>query len=217
MSDNAELKASVREAAGKGSARKLRREGMVPAVIYGDKKAPLPIAVPYKESFLRLHAGGFMTTVLTLDVDGEKHRVIPKDYQLSPVRDFLEHVDFLRVSKNTKVTVDIPVHFLNEDICPGIKSGGALNIVRHTVEVLCRADAIPESIDIDLSSLQMGDGIHISFVTLPDGVEPTIRDRDFTIATIASPAGFSDKTDEEEAEEAAAAEAEDDESESTEE
>ena len=196
MINEAELKASARERVGKGSARQLRREGMVPAVIYGDKKAPLPIAIPYKESFMRLHAGGFLTSILTLDVDGEKHRVIPKDYQLHPVRDFLEHVDFLRISRNTTVTVDIPVAFLNEDTCPGLRAGGALNVVRHTIEVVCRADAIPESIEVDLGPLEMGDGVHISAVNLPDGVEPTIRDRDFTIATIASPAGYSDTAEE---------------------
>lgn len=200
MSDSVELKASVRDRVGKGSARKLRREGLVPAVIYGDKKPPLPVAIPYKESFTRLHAGGFMTSVFTLDIDGEKHRVIPKDYQLSPVRDFLEHVDFLRVSKNTTVTVDIPVVFLNEEICPGLKSGGALNIVRYTVEVNCRADAIPENFEVDLAAVEMGESVHISAVTLPDGVEPTIRDRDFTIATIASPAGVSEEVEGEEVE-----------------
>lgn len=200
MSDSVELKASVRDRVGKGSARKLRREGLVPAVIYGDKKPPLPVAIPYKESFARLHAGGFMTSVFTLDIDGEKHRVIPKDYQLSPVRDFLEHVDFLRVSKNTTVTVDIPVVFLNEEICPGLKSGGALNIVRYTVEVNCRADAIPENFEVDLAAVEMGESVHISAVTLPDGVEPTIRDRDFTIATIASPAGVTEEVEGEEVE-----------------
>ena len=210
MSDTLELKASVRDRVGKGSARKLRREGLIPAVIYGDKKPPLAIAIPYKESFLRLHAGGFMTSVFTVEVDGKKHQVIPKDYQLDPVRDFLEHVDFLRVSKNTTVTVDIPVIFLNEETCPGLKSGGALNIVRYTVEVLCRADAIPDNFEVDLATVEMGDSVHISAVTLPDGVEPTIRDRDFTIATIASPAGVTEEaeTDEADEDEAEAPEAE---------
>ncbi|MEM1045821.1 MAG: 50S ribosomal protein L25/general stress protein Ctc [Pseudomonadota bacterium] len=198
MSESAELTASVRERVGKGSARALRREGKVPAVIYGDKKPPLPIAIPYKEAFMRLHAGGFLTSIMTLDVDGEKHRVIPKDYQLDPVRDFLEHVDFLRVSRNTTVTVDIPVNFLNEDTCPGLKAGGALNIVRYTVEVVCRADSIPDSIEVDLGEMNIGDSAHISAVTLPEGVEPTIRDRDFTIATIASPAGYSDSAEDDE-------------------
>ena len=207
MSDTLELKASLRDRVGKGSARKLRREGMVPAVIYGDKKAPVPIAIPYKESFLRLHAGGFLTSIFTIDVDGQKHRVIPKDYQLDPVRDFLEHVDFLRVGKNTTVTLDIPVVFLNEETCPGLKAGGALNIVRYTVEVHCRADAIPENFEVDLGELELGDSVHISAVTLPEGVEPTIRDRDFTIATIASPAGYAEETEEEE-EEAAEGEGE---------
>lgn len=204
MSESAELKASARDRVGKGSARKLRREGLVPAVIYGDKKPPLAIAIPYKDSFKRLHAGGFMTSILTVDVDGDKHRVIPKDYQLDPVRDFLEHVDFLRIGKNTKVTVDIPIHILNEDECPGLRKGGALNLVRHTVEVLCRADAIPDSIECDVAGMEVGDSLHISSVTLPEGVEPTIRDRDFTILTIAIPAGFTED-DEDEVEDAEAA------------
>ena len=204
MSEATELKAFARDRVGKGSARKLRREGMVPAVIYGDSKAPLPIAIPYKESFMKLHAGGFLTSIMTIDVDGQKHRVIPKDYQLNPVRDFLEHVDFLRVSRNTTVTVDIPISIVNEETCPGLRRGGALNIVRYTVEVVCRADAIPENFECDLSTMEIGDSLHISAIDLPDGVEPTIRDRDFTILTIASPAGFSEPEEEGEEEDGAA-------------
>jgi large subunit ribosomal protein L25 len=171
---------------------------MVPAVIYGDKKDPVSIVLPYKELSMKLHGGGFMNTIATIKVDGDEYRVLPKDYQLEPVRDFILHVDFLRVSKNTIVTVEIPVHFENEETCPGLKSGGVLNVVRFAVEVNCPADAIPDSFTIDLAPFELGDSINISSVTLPEGVEPTITDRDFTIATIASPAGL--KSDEEEEE-----------------
>jgi large subunit ribosomal protein L25 len=198
MSDNTELKAQARERVGKGAARELRRNKMVPAVIYGDKKPPLSIALPFKEVSLRINSGGFMTSVVTIDVDGEKHRVLPKDYQLDVVRDFPLHVDFLRVSKKTIVTVEIPVHFANEEICPGLKAGGVLNIVRHTVECHCPADTIPDAIDIDLSTFELGDSINISSANLVEGVEPTITDRDFTIATIAAPAGLKSEGEEDE-------------------
>lgn len=188
MSETYELKAEARERVGKGSARELRRNGKIPAVIYGDKQSPVSIALPYKDVTRRIHGGGFMTTVATIDVDGKKFRVLPKDYQLDPVRDFTMHVDFLRVGKNTVVTVEVPVHFENDEASPGIKRGGVLNVVRHTVEVHSPADAIPEFFLADLTGLQIGDGIHISNITLPDGVTPTITDRDFTIATIAAPA-----------------------------
>lgn len=182
------LEAEARESVGKGSARALRRSGRVPAVIYGDKKEPVSISLPYKELFMKIHAGGFMTTIATVKVGGKSYQVLPKDYQLDPVRDFPLHVDFLRVTKKTVVTVEIPVHFLNEEKSPGIKRGGVLNIVRHTVEVHCPADSIPDSLDFDLAGLQIGDSIHISAIELPKGVEPTITDRDFTVATIAAPA-----------------------------
>ncbi|MAW88602.1 MAG: 50S ribosomal protein L25/general stress protein Ctc [Phyllobacteriaceae bacterium] len=185
-----ELTAVKRDRAGKGSSRALRRNGQIPAVIYGDKKSPLSIALPYKEVHLKIHAGGFMTTIATIDVDGEKIQVLPKDYQMDPVRGFTMHVDFLRVSRNTMVTVEIPVHFLNDEDAPGIRRGGVLNVVRHEVEVECPANAIPEALEIDLTGLDIGDSVHISAVTLPKGVTPTITDRDFTIATIAAPAGL---------------------------
>jgi large subunit ribosomal protein L25 len=190
ISMSVELKASVRDRVGKGAARELRRQGLVPAVIYGDKKAPLSIAVSYKDTFRKIHDGGFLSHVIEIDVDGEKHRVIPKDYQLEPVRDFLVHVDFLRVGKNTTLTVDVPVHFENEEKSPGLKKGGVLNIVRHTVEVSCPANSIPENLVIDLTGTEVGDSLHISAVTLPKGVTPTITDRDFTIATIAAPSAL---------------------------
>ncbi len=186
--DTYELKAETRERVGKGSSRELRRNGLIPAVIYGDKQAPLSIAISTKEVTQRIHAGGFKTTVATIDVNGEKIKVLPKDYQLDPVRDFTMHVDFLRVSGNTHVVVEVPVHFVNEEKSPGIKAGGVLNIVRHAVELHALAGDIPEFLTADLAGLKVGEGIHISHVKLPKGTSPVISDRDFTIATIAVPA-----------------------------
>lgn len=186
--DTYELKAETRERVGKGSSRELRRNGLIPAVIYGDKQAPLAIAIPTKEVTQRIHAGGFKTTVATIDVNGEKIKVLPKDFQLDPVRDFTMHVDFLRVSGDTHVVVEVPVHFVNEEKSPGIKAGGVLNVVRHAVELHALAGNIPEFITADLTGLRVGEGIHISHVKLPKGTSPVITDRDFTIATIAVPA-----------------------------
>ncbi len=183
-----ELKAEARERVGKGSSRELRRNGLIPAVIYGDKQAPISIALSTNEVTKRIHAGGFMTTVAVIDVDGKKIKVLPKDYQLDPVRDFTMHVDFLRVSGNTLVNVEVPVHFENEEKSE-IKIGGVLNIVRHTVEFHCPANDIPEFITVDLSGLKIGDSVHISNVKLPKNITPVIADRDFTIATIVAPAG----------------------------
>ena len=198
-----ELKAEARERVGKGSARAIRRNGKVPAVIYGEKDAPLSITLPYKEVSMKIFGGGFLTTIATIDVDGKKIQVLPKDYQLDPVRDFVMHVDFLRIGKGTVVTVNVPVHFINEETAPGIKRGGVLNIVRHEVEFTCPATAIPDYIEVDLDGMDIGDSAHISAVKLPEGVEPTITDRDFTIATIAAPAGLrseESEADEDEAE-----------------
>ncbi|MCG6857802.1 MAG: 50S ribosomal protein L25/general stress protein Ctc [Salaquimonas sp.] len=192
-----ELKAERREKVGKGAAREFRRNGLVPAVIYGDKKDPLAIALSRKEVTLRLHGGGFMTTLATIDIGGEKHQVLPRDYQSDPVRDFVTHVDFLRIGKGSRVVVEIPVHFVNEDDSPGLKRGGVLNIVRHEIEVECPATAIPDAFEIDLDGLDIGDSVHISHVSLPDGVTPTITDRDFTIATIAGAAAMKPEEDEE--------------------
>ncbi|WP_330167308.1 50S ribosomal protein L25/general stress protein Ctc [Bartonella grahamii] len=194
------LKAEKRERVGKGSSRELRRNGLIPAVIYGEKQPPLAITVPYKEIFYKIHAGGFRTTIATIILDKQKIMVLPKDYQLDPVRDFPLHVDFLRISAKSVVEVNIPVHFLNEDTAPGLKKGGVLNIVRHEIECTAPASAIPEAIEIDLSSYSIGDSIHISAVQLPKDVTPIIQDRDFTIATIAAPAGMdvSDETSEQE-------------------
>src|SRR5690606_30486026 len=192
----------------KGSARAVRRDGKVPAVIYGDKQPPLAIALSYKDIFYKIHGGAFLTTIATIDVDGKKIQVLPKDFQLDPVRDFPLHVDFLRVSKNTEVNVLVPVRFINEEKSPGIKRGGTLNVVRHEVEFQCPADSIPDSITIDLEGTDIGDSLHMSAVQLPEGVRPVIADRDFTIATIAGTAAARSEEDGAEAEAEPEAEAE---------
>ncbi len=166
------------------------------------------ITVSYKDVSKLYQTGTFMSHVLDVEVGGKKERVIPRDVQFEPVRDFIIHVDFLRLGKNATIVVDVPVHFHNHEASPGIKGGGVLNIVRHEIELSCPADGIPEQIDIDLKGYEMGDSIHISSVTLPEKVKPTI-DRDFTIATIAAPAAvLSAEQEAEAAEKAEAAEGE---------
>jgi len=187
-----ELTATVREKVGKGAARATRRDGLVPAVIYGGKQPSLAISLPNREITQRIYGGGFFTTLATIDVGGEKLRVIPRDYQLDPISDKPRHVDFMRVIAGSRLTLDVPVHFTNDLESPGIKRGGALNVVRHTVAVTCPADAIPENIVCDLAGLDINDSLHISAVSLPEGVRPTIT-RDFTIATIAAPAGIKEE------------------------
>ena len=196
MSEGYVLTAEARDRVGKGSARAIRRQGDIPAVIYGDNKPPMTITLPRKDVWLKIQQGGFLTTVGEIAVDGKKHKVLAKDYQLEPVKDFVLHVDFLRISDKTEVTVNIPVHFENEEVSPGLKEGGTLNIVRHEVEVTCPANAIPDYFTIDLAEAQMGDTLNISAVTLPENVQPTITDRDFTIATIAAPGGGAGEEDE---------------------
>lgn len=188
MSEAYELKAEARERVGKGSAREIRRNGKVPAVIYGDKQAPISITLDYKTLYYKIHGGGFKTTIANILLDGKSIEVLPKDFQLDPVSDKPVHVDFLRISAKSVVNVHVPIHFLNEELSPGIKRGGVLNIVRHDVELHAPAHAIPEAIEIDLTGKVIGDSIHISDVTLPKGVTPVIHDRDFTLATIAAPA-----------------------------
>lgn len=196
MSDIISITADKREWAGKGVARALRREGLVPAVIYGDNKDPEGITLSRKD-FTRLYnTGRLMSTLLDIEIDGKKSRVITRDLQLHPVRDDIMHADFLRLGKGSKIAVEVQVVFLNDETSPGLKSGGVLNVVRYTVELNCPADAIPESIEIDLGELQVGDSAHISDVKLPDGVEPVISDRDFTIATIAAPSVSVEPTEE---------------------
>lgn len=198
MSKVVELKAAARERVGKGAARATRRAGLVPAVIYGDKQPPQPIAVERKELAMRIKAGGFLTTLFSVEVNGQTARVIPRDVQFDPVRDHPVHVDFLRLGEGARLDVFVPVHFFNEDKSPGIKRGGVLNVVRHEIEVNCLADQIPERLAADLTGYDIGDSLHISAIPLPAGVKPTITDRDFTVATVAAPAVL--KVEEEEVE-----------------
>ncbi|WP_310618968.1 50S ribosomal protein L25/general stress protein Ctc [Flexibacterium corallicola] len=190
MANSYELKATVRERVGKGAARASRRAGLVPAVIYGDKKAAVSIDLPVKETTMTLHKGGFLSHTGTVDLDGDKISVIAKDFQLHPVKDTVMHIDFLRISADATLTVDIPVKFINEETSPGLKRGGVVNVVRHTVEMTVPANAIPEALIIDLGEANLGSSQHISAVELPKGCAPTITDRDFTISTIAAPAGL---------------------------
>ena len=182
-----ELKATARPSVGKGAARAERRAGRVPGVIYGNNQPPLPISVEDKELRLRILAGRFLTTIYDIELDGKKHRVLPRDFHLDPVKDFPIHVDFMRLSAGQVIRVEVPVHFSGQEASPGLKRGGTLNIVRHTVELFAPAEAIPEFLGASLSGLDINDGVHISDIKLPEGVRPVIRDRDFTIATIAPP------------------------------
>ena len=189
MSDALNLSAELRERAGKGASRALRREGRVPAVIYGGKEEPTTIHVEEKALVQLLGTGHFMNSIVMIDADGKTHRTLPKDVALNPVSDRPEHVDFLRLSKDAKIVVNIPVVFVNEGASPGLKKGGVLNVVRHELELACAADKIPGEIEIDVTGLEVGDSIHISSVTLPDGAENNI-DRDFTIATVVAPSAL---------------------------
>jgi len=204
MSDSNVLPATGRDRAGTGAARAERRAGRVPAVVYGDKKSPVMISLDPRVVMKNLDTGAFFSTVYDLEVDGSKtDRVLPRDIQLHPVNDRPMHVDFLRVSADAKLAVNVSVNFLNEEECAGLKRGGILNIVRHEVELLCSVDNIPPQLECDLSGYDIGDSIHISAISLPEGVTPTITDRDFTVATIAAPI----VKEEEEAAEAAGEEA----------
>jgi large subunit ribosomal protein L25 len=188
MAEIKTLAATVRSGTGKGAARSVRREGKIPGVIYGGGEAPTPITLSYRDMNKLIYAGHFLTTIFEIDIDGKKERAIPRDYQLDVVRDTPLHVDFLRLKAGSRLKVNVPVHFLNQDTAPGIKRGGSLNIVLHSVELLVPADNIPESIVADLGGLDFNDALHISAVKLPEGVTPIDRS-DFTIVTIAPPAG----------------------------
>ena len=190
MAAAAELKAQARSGVGKGAARALRREGLIPAVIYGNKLPPETIAISYNEAMKRIYAGGFLSHVLTIDVDGKKHQVIPRDYQLDPVKDFALHVDFLRVSAKSKINVQVPVHFINEEQSPGLKRGGTLNVVHHHLDLTVSADKIPEFIEVDLAGKDIGDTIHISNIKLPAGAVDHSHEADLTIATLVAPSGL---------------------------
>lgn len=188
MAKAVSLKAEARDRAGKGATRSVRRQGLVPAVIYGDKKEPKLVSLRYGDLLPHVNTGRFTATLVDLDIEGETMRVIPRDVQFEPVRDFIIHVDFLRLGKDARIRVEVPVHFRNHEASPGLKAGGVLNIVRHEIEFFCPADDIPQEVVVDLTGLHIGQSVHVSQVKLPEGARPTIADRDFTIATIAAAA-----------------------------
>ena len=196
MSDALTLPAELRERAGKGASRELRRQGRVPAVIYGGKEEPTSIHIEERILRRQLGTGHFMNSIVMVEVNGKPVRTIPKDVALHPVSDRPLHVDFLRLSKDSKITVAVPVVFANEEASPGIKKGGVLNVVRHELELVCDSDKIPDEIAIDVTGLEVGDSIHISHVTLPEGSVSAITDRDFTIATIVAPSALKSESGE---------------------
>ena len=186
MSDNV-ITVELRDRVGKGAARAARRAGVIPGVVYGDKKPPQPITVDRKQMDKLLQNPGLFNTLFELHAGDKKQQVLPRDVQLDVVTDVPLHVDFLRLSNRTEISINVPVVFINEEESEALKQGAVLNIVRHQVEVQCLASAIPASLEIDLAGTQIGDSIHISAVDLPKGVKPTITDRDFTIVTLAAP------------------------------
>jgi len=192
MAQPHQLNAEVRERAGKGAARAIRRAGRVPAVIYGNKQEPVLISVDPVDLMKELQQPGFFSHVYEIALGGETYKVLARDLQTHPVNDLPTHVDFMRFSKKTRLAVNVYVEFVNEEECPGLKEGGVLNVVRHEVELRCSPDASPESLAADLSGLGIGDTLHISAVALPEGAELTITDRDFTVATIAAPTVFTE-------------------------
>jgi large subunit ribosomal protein L25 len=212
MAELTSLAAQTREGVGKGPNRALRRSGRVPAVVYGDNAPQEMLSLESKELRRALHNPRFFSTLCNLQVNGQAIRVLPREVQLHPVSEEPLHIDFVRVGRHATVTVTVPVVFANEDVSRGLKRGGVLNIVRREVELLCPVDAIPGEITVDLKDADIHDSLHISQVSLPEGVRPAIADRDFTIATISAPTIIRDEEEEAEApaegEEAAAEEAE---------
>ncbi len=188
------LDVTVRENTGTGNAREARRQGMVPGVLYGGDEAPVAVSIKHNEVLKAINSGSFISSMIELSHDGKKQKVITKDIQFHPVTDMPIHVDFYRVTAKSIIEVEVSVNFSGEETSPGMKRGGALNVVRYAVEVKCPAGDIPDSIEVDISTLDIGDSVHISDVTLPKGVKPSITDRDFTIATIV--ASRTSKTDE---------------------
>lgn len=178
------LSVEVRERTGKGGAREARRGGLVPGVLYGGDRGPVAITLKNNELIKAINSGKFLAQMITIDHKGETQTVLTRDVQFDPVRDFPLHVDFQRVDASSIISVEVPVRFLNEESAPGIKRGGVINVVRHTIEVFCPAGQIPEAIEINIAHMNIGDSLHISEVNLPEGVKPTITDRDFTIATM---------------------------------
>jgi large subunit ribosomal protein L25 len=187
-----ELKATARPAGGKGAARAERRAGRVPGVIYGDNKPPVTISIGSQELTQRILAGRFLTTIYDVDLDGKKHRVIPRDFHLDPVRDFPIHVDFMRLGEGATIRVGIPLHILNGETAPGVKRGGTVNIVTHTIEVEAPADNIPQYLEADIGQLDINGALHLSDIQLPKGVKSMSRE-DITLVTVVPPSGFADE------------------------
>ena len=215
MAETISFQAQTRDGAGKGPSRQLRRAGRVPAVIYGERKDQQMISLEARALRRELSNPRFFSTLCSLQLDGEPIRVLPREVQLHPVSDDPLHADFVRVSRGTTIHVTVQVAFLNEDISPGLKRGGVLNVVRREIELVCPADAIPDQIELDLAKADIGDSLHISQVALPADVHPAIADRDFTIATIAAPTVVAEEATEEQEAAAEAAEAEEEEPEAT--
>ncbi len=184
-----QIKATSRTQGGKGAARALRRTGQIPAVIYGGGAAPAPIALDYNIASKLIFAGHFLTTIFEIDVDGTTTRAIPRDYQMDPVKDFPMHIDFLRLTAGQKIKLDVPVHVINHVASPGIKRGGTVNLVLHSIEMMVPGDAIPDGVTVDLTGIDIGKSIHISMITLPENCTPVDRS-DFTIATVVASAGM---------------------------
>lgn len=187
MAKENKLSTEIRVSAGKSAVKKVLASGRIPSVIYGLKQEPQTISIDRMTIQKELKAGGFLTKIFSLDVDGKISLAIPRDVQFHPISDLPIHVDFLRLGADSKVVVDIPTIFINHELSPGLKKGGVLNIVRRTIQLNCPANNIPEEIVFDLEGLEIGDAIHISATKLPEGAEPTITDRDFTIGTVAAP------------------------------
>jgi len=185
--ENLKLEASERKINTKGDLKKLRLEGLLPGILYGDKEKNLPLSVKKISVKKLLEASNFMSSVIEIDINGSKHKVLPKDINFHPLNNEPIHIDFQKIKAGTKVTVNIPVKFINNENCPGLKMGGVLNIVRRKIELKCAAENIPSEIIVDLANREMNESIHISAVKLPEGAKPIISDRDFTIATIAAP------------------------------
>jgi len=186
------MKATARPKGGKGAARAARYSGKVPAVIYGEKKPPVLVLIEHDELKKRIYAGRFLTTLYELDVDGEKHRVIPRDFQLDVIKDLPMHVDFMRVSEGATIRVKVAVKVKGADASPGVKRGGAVNIVTHTIDVRCPAESIPEAIEVDISELDINHSKHLSDVTLPPNVKVLAHD-DMTLVTVVPPSGYAEE------------------------
>ena len=197
MADTTIINGNLRNSTGKGSARAARRAGRIPAIIFGDKKETISIDIEEREYKKIMNQSGIFSRLLDLSVDGKSNLVLTRDIQFHPVSENPLHVDFLRIGKGSNINVSVPVSFVNEELSPGLKTGGVLNTVRFELELMCPADSIPEKIEINLEGLVVGDSIKISSVNLPDGVSSTITDRDFTIATIAAPTVMSEVSTEE--------------------